>query len=86
MAVEEIAELGIGGDFTDAEGGGEVVGLQLVLETALELEQGGVLDVAQSERAEVTIAEGVADLAQLAGVDDSGYVVGDGGDQGGETK
>ena len=52
----------------------------------LELEQGGVLDVAQSERAEVTIAEGVADLAQLAGVDDSGYVVGDGGDQGGETK
>ena len=41
MAVEQIAELGVGGDLTDAEGGGEVVGLQLVLEAALELEQEG---------------------------------------------
>ena len=49
MAVEEIAELGVGGDLADAEGGGEVVGLQLVLEAALELEQGGILDVEQSE-------------------------------------
>ena len=48
MAVEEIAELGVGGDLADAEGGGEVVGLQLVLEAALELQQGGILDVEQS--------------------------------------
>ena len=65
---------------------GEVVGLQLVLEATLELEQGGVLDVAQSEGTKVTIAQGVADFAQLASVDHTGYVVGDGGDEGVETK
>ena len=45
MAVEEIAELGVGGNPRDAKGGGEVVGLPLALEAALELEQGGVLEV-----------------------------------------
>ena len=74
MAVEEIAELGV--DLADAEGGGEVVGLQLVLEAALELEQGGILDVEQSESAEVAVAQGVADFARLACVEDTGYAVG----------
>ena len=44
MAVDDVAELGIGGNARDAEGGGEVVGLQTALEAALELEEGAVLD------------------------------------------
>ena len=67
MAVEEIAELGVGGNPRDAEGRGEVVGLPLALEAALELEQGGVLDEKQCEATEVTIAQAVAYFAQLAG-------------------
>ena len=38
MAVEQVAELGVAGDVPDTEGGGEVVGLELVLEATLELE------------------------------------------------
>ena len=86
MAVEQIAELRVGGQFTDAEGGREVVGLQLALEAALELQQRGVLDVEQSQSAQVAVAQGVADFAWLACVDDTGYVVGDRVDEGAETK
>ena len=45
MAVDEIAELGVARDPRDAEGGGQVVGLDLLLEAALELQQRRVLDV-----------------------------------------
>ena len=38
MAVDESAQLGVAGDLTDAEGGGQVVGLELALEAALELQ------------------------------------------------
>ena len=86
MAVEEIAQLRVDGDLTDTEGGREVVGLDLLLEAALELQQGRVLDEKQSEGTEVTIAQGVADLAELACVDDTGHVVGYGVDEGAETK
>ena len=61
MAVEQIAQLRVDGDLTDTEGGREVVGLDLLLEAALELQQGRVLDEKQSEGTEVTIAQGVAD-------------------------
>ena len=44
MAVDEMAQLGVDGDLSDAEGGGEVVGLELALKATLELEQRGVLD------------------------------------------
>ena len=37
MTVDEIAQLGVARDPRDAEGGGEVVGLELLLEAALEL-------------------------------------------------
>ena len=60
MAVEEHAELRVGGDPSDAEGSAEVVGLQLPLEAALELEQGRVLKKAQGEGAEVAVAQGIA--------------------------
>ena len=43
-------------------------------------------DEKQSEATEVTVAQGVADFAELASVDDTGYAVGDGGDEGMETK
>ena len=56
------------------------------LEAALELEQGTILDEKESEATEVTIAQGVADFIELASVDDTGYAVGDGGDEGRETK
>ena len=56
------------------------------LEAALELEQGTILDEEQCEATEVTIAQGVADFVELTSVDDTGYAVGDGGDQGRETK
>ena len=39
MAVEQIAELGVAGDLPDAEGGRQVVGLELVLKATLELKQ-----------------------------------------------
>ena len=52
----------------------------------LELQQRRVLDEKQSDGTEVTIAQGVADFAQLAGVDDAGHVVGHGVDEGAETK
>ena len=86
MAVEEVAELRVDGDLADTEGGGEVVGLELLLEAALELQQGGVLDEEQSEGTEVTIAQGVANFAELAGVADAGHMVGHGVDEGAETK
>jgi hypothetical protein len=86
MAVDQIAQLGVDGDLVDAEGRGQVVGLKFALEAALELEQGTVLDEKQSEATEVTVAQGVADFAELASVDDTGYAVGDGGDEGRETK
>ena len=44
MAVEEIAELRVGGNAREAKGRGEVVGLQLALEAALELKQGTILN------------------------------------------
>ena len=44
MAVDEIAQLGVARDSRDAEGGGQVVGLDLLLEAALELQQRTVLD------------------------------------------
>ena len=43
-------------------------------------------DEKQSSGTQITIAQGVADFAQLAGVDDAGHVVGDGVDEGAETK
>jgi hypothetical protein len=86
MAVDEVAQLGVDGDLVDAEGSGQVVGLMFALEAALELEQGTVLDEKESEATEVTIAQGVADFVELASVDDTGYAVGDGGDEGRETK
>ena len=86
MAVDEIAQLGVARDARDAEGGGEVVGLESALEATLELEQRGVLDEKQGEGTEVTIAQGVADFAELAGVDDAGHIVGNGVDEGAETK
>ena len=46
------------------------------LKATLELEQRRVLDEKQSDGTEVTIAQGVADFAELAGVDDAGHVVG----------
>ena len=58
----------------------------LALEATLELEQRGVLDEKQGEGTEVTIAQGVADFAELAGVDDAGHIVGNGVDEGAETK
>ena len=45
MAVEQIAELGVGRDPSDAKRRVEVVGAQLVLEAALELQHGRVLKV-----------------------------------------
>ena len=86
MAVEQIAQLGVAGDLLDAEGGGEVVGLELALKATLELKERGVLDEKQSGDTEIAIAQGVADLVEMAGVDNTGYVVGDGGDEGLETK
>ena len=86
MAVDEIAQLGVARDLRDAEGGGQVVGLDLLLEAALELQQRTVLNEKQSSGTQITIAQGVADFAQLAGVDDAGHVVGDGVDEGAETK
>ena len=86
MAVEEIAELGVDRDLMDAKGGGQVVGLESALKATLELEQRRVFDEKQSEGTEVTIAQGVADFAELAGVDDPGHVVGYGVDEGAETK
>ena len=86
MAVDEIAQLGVARDSRDAEGGGQVVGLDLLLEAALELQQRGVLDEKQSNGTQITIAQGVADFAQLAGVDDAGHVASDGVDEGAKTK
>ena len=86
MAVEQIAELRVGGQLIDAEGDREIVGLHLLLEAALELQQGGVLDEEHRQSAEVTVAQGVADLAWLACVEDTGYVLGDRVDEGAETK
>ena len=56
MAVDEMAQLGVDGDLSDAEGGGEVVGLELALKATLELEQRAVLDEKESDGTEVTIA------------------------------
>ena len=86
MAVDEIAQLGVARDARDAEGGGQVVGLVFALEATLELEQGSVLDEKESEAGEITIAQGVADFAELAGVGDGGHEVSDGVDEGVETK
>ncbi|MDE0191613.1 MAG: hypothetical protein OXQ90_09675 [Gammaproteobacteria bacterium] len=44
------------------------------------------MDEEQCGGCEITIAQGVADLVELAGVDDTSNVVGDGGDEGLETK
>ena len=74
MAVDEIAQLGVARDPRDAEGGGQVVGLEFALKATLELQQRTVLDVKRSDSAQVTIAQGVANFAQLAGVDDAGHV------------
>ena len=86
MAVEEIAELGITGDPRDAEGGVEVVGLLFALKAALELKQRLILNVKQCEGTEVTVAQRVANFAELACVDNPGHGVGDGVDEGAETK
>ena len=43
-------------------------------------------DEKESECAEVTVAQGVAEFAELAGVGDTGYVVGYGVDEGAKTK
>ncbi|MCY3641247.1 MAG: hypothetical protein OXH37_09565 [Gammaproteobacteria bacterium] len=86
MAVEQIAELGVAGDLLDAEGGRQVVGLELALEATLELKERAVLDEEHCGGTEKTIAQGVADLVELTGVDDPRYVVGDGGDEGLKTK
>ena len=45
MAVDEIAQLGVARDPRDAEGGGQVVGLEFALKATLELQQRTVLDV-----------------------------------------
>ena len=55
-------------------GGGEVVGAELVLEAALELQHGRVLEVEQGESTHVAILQGVPDLAGLARIDDLGGV------------
>ena len=60
--------------------------MELALEATLELQEGAVLDEEQCDRTEETIAQGVADFAELAGVDDTGHMVGDGGDEGLKTK
>ena len=86
MAVEQIAELRVARDLLDAEGGRQVVGLELALEATLELKERAILDEEQCGGTEITIAQGEADFVELAGVDDTGYVVGDGGDEGLETK
>ena len=86
MAVDEIAQLGVARDPRDAEGRGQVVGLEFALKATLELQQRTVLDVKQSDSAQVTIAQGVADFAQLAGVDDAGHVARDRVDEGAKTK
>ena len=84
MAVDEIAQLGVARDPRDAEGRGQVVGLEFALKATLELQQRRVLDEKQSEATEVTIAQGVADFAQ--GVDDAGHVARDRVDEGAKTK
>ena len=86
MAVEQITELGVARDVLDTEGGGQVVGLELALEATLELQERAVLDEEHCGGAEKTIAQGEADLVELAGVGDTCYVVGDGGDEGLKTK
>ena len=86
MAVDEIAELGVARDPRDAEGGGQVVGLEFALKATLELQQRTVLDEKQCEATQITIAQGVADFAQLAGVDDAGHVARDRVDEGAKTK
>ena len=58
MAVEESAELGVDGDIADAEGGGQVVGLEFALEATLELEQRRVLNVTRSGTASVKACSG----------------------------
>ena len=82
MAIEDRAELRVDRDLADAEVGRQVVGL----ESALELKERGVLDENKSEARELTIAQGVADFAELAGVGDAGDEVGDGVDEGAKTK
>ena len=86
MAVDEIAQLRVARDPRDAEGGGQVVGLEFALEATLELQQRTVLDEKQCEATQITIAQGVADFAQLAGVDDAGHVASDRVDEGAKTK
>ena len=86
MPIEDRAELRVDRDLADAEGGGEVVGLVSTLEAALELKKRLILDEKQGEAREVTIAQGVADFAELAGVGDAGHEVGDGVDEGAKTK
>ena len=74
MAVEQIAELGVGRDLSDPKRSVEVVGAELVLEAALELQHGRVLKVEQGETTHVAILQGVPDLAGLARIDDLGGV------------
>ena len=68
-------------DLLDAEGGRQVVGLEYALEATLELKERPALDEKQCGGTEITIAQGEADFVELAGVDNTGYVVGDGGDE-----
>jgi hypothetical protein len=86
MPIEDRAELRVDRDLADAEGGGEVVGLVSTLEAALELKKRGVLDEKESEARKKTIAQRVADFAELAGVGDAGDEVSDGVDEGAKTK
>ena len=44
IAIEDTAQLGVDRDLPDAEGGGQVVGLESVLKAVLEFEQRGVLN------------------------------------------
>ena len=78
--VEQIAELRVGSSPT------QVAERLLVCnwrwKRVVELQQRGV----QSQSAQVAVAQGVADFAWLACVDDTGYVVGDRVDEGAETK
>ena len=63
-----------------------MLALEFALKATLELQQRTVLDVKQSDSAQVTIAQGVANFAQLAGVDDAGHVARDRVDEGAKTK
>ena len=67
MAVDEIAQLGVARDPRDAEGRGQVVGLEFALKATLELQQRTVLDVKTKRQRSGNNRAGCSELCSTGG-------------------